>query len=410
MATPAIPANCAAVTNALLAESGRFGPGIFRRAARKRPIIRLMSKTRGAWLDGMGVTIAAVTFERMQPDTNAGLWANIAPSDGDSVNACLPPTDTAVFGQTTRTYTPQHMAINTDHFCIRDIQFDWQYAEMLTNITQGFSDISEWVWANRYTSETVRLSGHQIVLQNAGPVDGGGAGYPAVIPTSKLSQAFLNDVYLDLWREGADLPSGLDESTNEAVFTIIGGAQILKNILQDNPDIRNDMRYAYMGTKDDPFTPLIPGMPTRRRNFGGYIWEIDPYPRKFTFAGGVFTEIRPFVKSGTTKGSKWEQNPAYKAAPIIETIIWHEKTYQSLAVNTVTNPAPGWNFNANNWMGEFSPRNILHETCNPDGTILFWRALFADASKPVNPKVGWSILSLDCPLNLDLKDCHGYQT
>jgi hypothetical protein len=174
--------------------------------------------------------------------------------------------------------------------------------------------------------------------------------------------------------------------------------------------MRNDERYAYMGTKDMPFSPLLPGMPTRRRNFGGFIWEIDPYPRKFTFSGGVFTEIRPFVKSSTTKGSKWEQNPAYKAAPIIETIIWHEDNYQSLAVNTVTNPAPGWNFNANNWMGEFSPRNILHETCNPDGTILFWRALFADASKPVNPKVGWSILSLDCPLNLDLKDCHGYQT
>jgi hypothetical protein len=410
MATTVIPDNCAAVTNALLAESGRFGPGIFQRAARKRPIIRLMSKTRGAWMDGMGVTVSAVTFERMQPDTYAGVWANIAPSDGDSVNACLPPTDTASFGQTTRTYTPQHMAINTDHFCIRDIQFDWQYAEMLTKITKGFSDVSEWVWASRYTSEYVRLAGHQIVLQNAGPVDGAGAGYPAVVPTSVLSQGFLNDVYLDLYREGGDLMSGLDEATNEPVFTIIAGAQVLKGILQNNIDIRDDNRYAYMGTKDNPMTPLIPGMPTKRRNYGGFVYEIDPYPRKFTFANGVFTEIRPFVSSSTTKGIKWEQNPAYKAAPIIETIVWHEQNYQSLAVNTVSNPAPGWNFNANNWMGEFSPRNILHETCNPDGTILFWRALFADASKPVNPAVGWAILSLDCPANLDLKDCNGYQT
>lgn len=409
MATPAIPANCAATTNSLLAEQGRLQLPIYHRAARKRPIIRLMSKTRGMWNNGVGVTVGAVTFERMQPDTQAGLWANIAPSDGDSVNACLPPTDTATFGQTTRTYTPQHMAINTDHFCIRDIQFDWQFADFLTNITQGFSDISEWTWANRYTTEYVRLAGHQIVLNGNG-IDGGGAGYPGFIPNRVLSQGFLNDVYMDLYREGGDLMSGLDESTNEPVFTIIAGAQILKSIVQNNADIRQDNRFAYMGTKDNPLTPLLPGMPTRRRNYGGYIYEIDPYPRKFTFSGGVFTEIRPFVKSSTTKGSKWEQNPAYKAAPIIETIIWHESNYQSLAVNTLTNPAPGWTFNAQSWMGEFSPRNILNETCNPDGTIIFFRALFADASRPVNPKVGWAVLSLDCPQDLDLADCNGYSS
>jgi hypothetical protein len=368
-----------------------------------------MSKTRGAWADGMGVTVAAVTFERMQPNTYAGVWANIAQSDGDTVNACLPPTDSASFGQTTRTYTPQHMAINTDPFCIRDIMFDWQYADMLTKITKGFADISEWVWASRYTSEYVRLSGHQIVLNNNG-VDGGGAGYPAVNPNRVLSQGFLNDVYMDLYREGGDLMSGLDETTNEPVFTIIAGADVLKGILQDNADIRQDNRFAYMGTKDNPLTPLIPGMPIRRRNYGGFIYEIDPYPRKFTFANGAFTEIRPFISSSTTKGIKWNQNPAYKAAPIVETIVWHEENYQSLAVNTVSNPAPGWTFNPQNWMGEFSPRNILHQTCNPDGTILFWRALFADASKPINPYVGWSILSLDCPLNLDLVDCNGYAT
>lgn len=410
MAGPAIPANCTATTNALLAESGRFGPGIYRRAARKRPIIRLMSKTRGAWQNGMGVSVAAVTFERMQPDTYAGVWSNIAVSDGDSVNACLPPTDTTGFGQTTRFYQPQHMAINTDDYCIRDIQFDWQYAEMLTNITAGFADVSEWVWASRYTSEYVRLAGHQIVLSGNNPLDGAGAGYPAFAPNRQLSQGFLNDVYMDLYREGADLPSGLDEDTNEAVFTIITSANVLKGILQNNADIRQDNRFAYMGTKDNPMTPLLPGMPTKRRNYGGFIYEIDPYPRKFTFAGGVFTEIRPFVKSSTTKGNKWEQNPAYKAAPIVESIIWHESNYQSLAANTVSNPAPGWNFEPRTWMGEFSPRNIIHKTCNPDGTIIFWRALFADASKPINPKVGWAILSLDCPANLDLKDCNGYAT
>jgi hypothetical protein len=409
MATTTIPANCAAVTNALLAESGRFGPGIFARAARKRPIIRLMSKTRGAWANGMGISIAAVTFERSLPDTFGGKWANIAVSDGDSVNACLPPTDTAAFGTTTRNYQPQHMAINSDHFCIRDIQFDWQYAEMLSKITAAFSDISEWTWASRYTSEYVRLAGHHLTLNNTHGVQDDATGYNTTnLPTSILTQGVLDDIYMDLYREGADLASGLAEDTNEAVFTVITSSEVLKQLLLDNPELRADKRFAYMGKGDD--SPLAIGMPTKRRIYGNYIFEIDPYPRKFVFSGGAYVEVAPFVKTATTKGYKQNLNPAYKAAPYVETIIWHESNYQSLAVNTITNPAPGWNFTPRSWMGEFSPRNILHETCNPDGTIIFWRALFGDASKPINPYVGYSILSLSCPIAADLKDCNGYTT
>jgi hypothetical protein len=118
-ATTTIPDNCQAVTNALLVESGRYGPGILARAARTRPIIRLVKAHAGAWANGMGVTVGSVTFERSLPDTLDGVWANVAQSDGDTANACLPPADTVGFGQTNRNYTPQHMAINTEYFCIR---------------------------------------------------------------------------------------------------------------------------------------------------------------------------------------------------------------------------------------------------------------------------------------------------
>lgn len=415
MATTSIPSNCAAVENALLIESGRLGPGIFARAARKRPIIRLQSKTRGAWMDGMGLSINAVTFERMLPDTYGGVWANVALSDGDSVNACLPPTDTAGFGSTTRSYQPQHMAINTDHFCIRDIQFDWQYAEMLSKITAGFADISQWVWASRYTSEYVRLAGHHFTLNTGhGEQDDNASWSGSTIqyntnfaPDARPSQGLMNDIYMSLYREGADLSSGLDESTGEPVFTVITSSETLRTILKSDPTLAQDNRYAYTGTEDNPMTPLLPGMPTKRRNYGGFMYDIDPYPRKFSLVNGAYVEIAPFVKSSTTKGNKWNLNPAYKAAPYEEMLVWHEANYQSLAVNTVTNPAPGWTFNPHDWMGKFEPRNILHETCNPDGTIIFWRALFADASKPVNPYVGYAILFATCPANIDLTDCYG---
>src|SRR6266404_6599537 len=256
MATTTIPANCAAVTNALLIESGRLGPGIFSRAARRRPIIRLMSKTRGAWMNGMGLSIGAVTFERSLPDTYGGVWSNVALSNGDDVNACLPPTDTAGFGSTVRNYAPKHMAINTDHFCIRDIQFDFEYAEMLGKITAAFADISQWVWASHYTQQTVMLGQHHLTLDkthgeqddNAVWADDGVIHYnTSNPPTARPSQGLMNDIYMSLYREGADLASGLDESTNEAVFTAITSAETLRSILKSDPTLATDNRYAYMG-------------------------------------------------------------------------------------------------------------------------------------------------------------------
>lgn len=403
-----MPANCFTVTNSLLQQSGQFGPGIFKRAARRRPIVRLQGSTRGSWDKGRGITVGALTLERMMPDTYAGVWAPIANSDGADVNACLPPTDTATFGQTSRTYSPDHMAIDTDYFCIRDIETDYDYVAFVSAMTMGFANISEWTWGSRYTSEYVRLAGHKLTLNKTHGTQDSPTSYNVTnTPDAQLSQAVLNSLYMDLWREGADLAEGIDENDGSAAFTLITSAEVSRHVIKSDPAMAADNRYAFMGSRNDPNSPLLVGMPTKRRNYGGFIHEIDPYPRKFTFSGGAYHEVAPFVKSATTKGFKWEQNPAYKAAPIIESIIWHADNYQSLAANTGGTIAPGWEFEPHSWMGSFEPRNIRDRTCNPDGTMIYFRALFADASKPINPAVGYGILHLDCPANINLADCTG---
>ena len=113
MATTSVPTTCTAVTNALMYESNRLTDGMFARAALKRPIIRLQSKTRGEFKLGAGITQSSVRFERSfapftaasgDPATAAadpwGASTNMALSDGDTVNSCRPPTDSVRFGQT----------------------------------------------------------------------------------------------------------------------------------------------------------------------------------------------------------------------------------------------------------------------------------------------------------------------
>lgn len=379
---------------------------MFQRIARKRPIVRLQMQNRGAWANGMGTSVSAITMERSFPTLTGDGWANIGVSDGADANSCLPPNETVAFGQTARTYQPKHYAVNTAEFCIRDILQGWQFRDFLTGVNRALDYITEVVWWRRFTLDYFANAGHHLTLNKTSGIQDSATVYNVSnLPTATLTQGVLDTIKMDLIREGGDNPSGMDEGTNEPVFTLITSAETSQQIIRNNPELRTDMRYAFMGKAEG--SPLVAGIPTKRRNYGGWIHEIDPYPRRFIFAGGAYVEVAPFVSSATTKGNKWEQNPAYQTAPYEESIVWHKDTYQSLAVNTITEPAPGWKFDARTWMGEFSVRNILHATCNPDGTIIFFRALFADAAKPMVPQVGWTIIHARCGPALSLVDCYG---
>lgn len=404
MATTSIPANCATVTNALLAESGRLGGRMYQRAQRMRPIIKYQSKTRGAWENGIGYSYNAVTFERSFAPLTGDPWTTVTASDGDTVNACRPPTDTVSFGQTSRAVTPRHYALNTEDFCIRDIQNDWQYAEWMSMVSKALVDIPTWVWARRYTQDYFTQAGHHLTLNISNGVQDHASAYnTSNLPTAPLSLGVLNYIKLDLDREGGGAAAGTDESTGEPVNVVIGSSEIFDSIIRDNPNLRQDTRYAFMGKGED--SPLAPGIKVRKRNYAGWVFEVDPYPRRFTYSGGAYLEIAPFVASSTTKGNKWEQNPLWQQAPYEEAIIWHEECYQDLAINTAENMPADWKFTPQSWLGSFSVRNILDRTCNPDGTQIFFRALFASAAKPINPKVGWTVLYARCGIPTDLHTC-----
>lgn len=411
MATTSIPANCQAVENALLQESGRLSGEMYQRIARKRPIVRLLGKTRGAWQNGMGTSVSAVTFEKAFPALTGDPWEAIANSDGDALNACRPPNEVVTFGQTSRAFTPKHYSVNTQDFCIKDIQTDWQFQQFFTSVNKALDIISEWVWARRFILDYFEGAGHNLTLNGSGPdsltITDQDNGYSVASPaTVKLSMGVLNDIKLSLNREGGDKPTMFDEMTNEPVHTVIVSAETFQHILRDSPDIVANVRYAYMGARED--SPLIPGLPTKKQTFGGWNFEVDPFPRRFVISGGAYVEVASHVRVATTKGYKWNVNSAWKVAPYEESIVFHEDNIQELSVNTITSPAPGWNFDARSWMGEFTPRNILDRTCNQDGTIIYMRALYASAARPVNPEVGYTILHARCSLPYDTKSCDGY--
>lgn len=422
MSLPTFASVCAAVNDALSRESGRLTDGMFERAALARPIIRLQSKTRTSFKLGAGISQSSVRFERSLPDTftpasgdpaaaTSDPWglggnnSNLAASANGDGAGCLPGTNTVSFGQTHFTITPKHAAINTQTFCIRDIITGFMFADWMRKVSKALEYIPTWFWARRYTADYVRVVA--LANQMVSLVSGSTPTMSNTYSTStngKLRQGILDSLYAHLMRNGASQPSGVDEATGAPVFTLITSAETSIDIIRSDPDLRNDTRYAFMGKGE--MTPLVPGVPFKKKNYGGFIHEIDPYPRRFTIAGGAFLEINPFIQSTTTTGNKWEVNAAWENAPFEESIIWHEGVYRSQVVNTSENIPDGWNFTPRSYMGSFSPRNILDAVCNPDGTMIFFRGLFSDAAEPMDPTLGYSIIHNRCAPDSVVRSCY----
>lgn len=389
---------CQAVTNAFIYETGRIGPDLFRRGAAMRPIVGLVGSNRGTWTNSMGVTVSNVTFERSFSTSVANPWSDIAPSDGASVNACLPPVTTVAFGQTQRQMTPQTMAIQTGYFCIRDILFDWQFSKNLSAVKNVLNARTSWEWARKWTNDYVDNAGHNLtaIHSTSQIFDNGSSGYSvANAPTAALNYSMLETIWTSQYREGPSV-QGVAMDTEAPVAVAIVSDETYRELIRNNTALAASINYAWMGARDD--NPLLPsGIPKKRRLFGAYVFYTDPYPRRFVILNGAYVEIPVWVSSPTTKGNKQEINPDWVAAPYEETIIYTPDNFRSLAYNTMTNPSPTWNFDAINSMGDWSVRNILERDCNPDGTEIFWRAVFGDVAEPINPAVGYSILSLRCP-------------
>src|SRR4026208_2683 len=215
MAFPSFPSTCGAVTYALTRESGRLTDGLFERAALARPIIRLQSKTRGEFKLGAGISQSSVRFERSFPDTFTaatgdpsstaadpwGASANVAASAAGDGAGCLPSTNAVGFGETTFTITPKHGAINTQTFCIRDIQTGFMFADWMRKVSRALDYIPTWYWARRFTADYVRmvaLESHLVSLSGSGqPAEAATYGSGA---NGRLRQGILDLYYARLMR------------------------------------------------------------------------------------------------------------------------------------------------------------------------------------------------------------------
>lgn len=383
---------CTAITQVLTTETGRFSDEIRRRSFARSAWLELMR--RGSFPKGMGEVISNLTYERSAPTVAEPTWTSMTVVDGAEGGSCLPPVTKVGFGSTTRTYSLKRTALEGPDFCASDQLYPFQLERQLDSLFNALTErtIQEWEIHDRH--EYFRMVNRKVVVNAAmNETNTQAQVYPAFAPTSRLTMGVLNKYKARLLRDGAGL-SAMARTAMAPVLTLIASSETIDALIFDNADIRQDIRWAEPGLLMKPFG--------QQRNYRGFMFVEDPCPRRFSYSGGLFTEIAPFASSAATKGNKTDVNPAWEAAQYEESFIFDPEVMHQLIPEPVVKPHTKFVFNAQNFLGDWQLKNIPDRECNPDENIVYHRGILAAASEPVHPERGVAFVHLRCDPALNL--------
>lgn len=400
------------VEQLLVKESGRIGPDIYRKTVDQSPWLKLVKQD--AWPDEMGDSVSVLVYERSLPYNSDGTiktnWTNLASStaytDGTTTvgsgNAIAPDGGTIQFGQTLRSYNLQHTSLNSPDISLNDLRFPLKRKEQLSNIMSILTESTSEVWIQRYRDEYTRLAQNKCTATTANSTSAGedyalgiarltDGNFPLPSSTGsenlELTQGMLDRIYLNLIRDGAGA-NAYDRVNGAPVFLAIMSPEASDSLIRANADIRQDFRWS--DRVNELLAPL--GVQRTYRNFHHLV---DPFPPRWDVVSGVWVRRRPFVPvandlGASRQGFKYELNADYLAAAYEDTVIFVPEVFTSLVPKPIS-AAGAMEFSPQNYRGEFTWRNIPDRTNNPDGTIGFFRAIFASGSKPVHPQQGYVI-------------------
>lgn len=384
---------CENIKNAFYALTGQVSPRLYNRISLNDPWVGYVEK--GEWPTGMGYTINSMMLERTLTDSETGTeWVNATPSGSGDVattnNNCLPTPEPLQFGQTLTPFTMQRRNLQTENFCINDLQNDFMISQVLSNVMDQLETVTEWVWSNRFQNEYLRLCDHKVTERQTGfDISATSFNFGTTPPTSRLLQGTLEQIYQQLVLDGAVATAGAigKGANDQPIFALFTDAVTSRDLIRQDPELRMDFRYA---DPDKLINTL--GTPYSYNGFK-HVWL--KFPPRYDAAGA---RVYPYLPAAsTTKGWKRLINPAYIYAPIQVSFIFIPTVFTCLYERPSTNPGGAIKFDAYSHMGEFQFLVITDKECNPRGELGFFDALYASASQPGQTYLGWAIAHLNCP-------------
>lgn len=392
----ALDYTCDEVVDFFIRETGRFSPTM----AQKRGVIGAWQAgtPRGEWVDGQGVVLNSLVFERTVPLDNGDEWTDTNPSAGDGIgfgdDQCTLNPEIVKFGQTTRSMRVQRRNIQTNDICVEDLRSDFQVAQVLGQMMVNLEYISSYVWETRYRREYIRLAEHHITER--GNMDISATTFnPANPPTSRLLNGTLERIYDYLMLNGAGVDGSIGTGAGgRPIFDLYTDPNTSRDLIRQDPALREDFRFAFEGTGIN--SPLLQQRGDMK-SYDGFRHVFD-YPYRYEIVGGVERQVHPYADPTlATKGVKQDINSAYLYATYQRSVVHIPTVFRSLVPRPITNPGGKLHFDAVNYMGLFDFLVIKDKKCNPRGQKGFFDAVFASASEPGKTWHGFVIDHLNCP-------------
>jgi len=375
--------SCEAVTNFVHNETGRFVVPIMERRVFQRSLWLNIIR-RGEWMNGMGPSLNVLFYERSAPTEADPSWTSIQPNDvipdGQAGGSCLPPSEKIPIASTTRNFSLERIAREGPDICNIDIMPAFDLQNQLESVAGILGDYSRILWEIKYRHEYFRLCQTKVVVDDcasgATNTNTLATTYPAACPTQPLHMAIVRYYFIDQMREGAGADALLRGAGGSPLGIMIVSNETRGNIIRQNAEIREDIRLSNLNN-------LLVRAFGVSHSYGDIAWLADPYPRRFSCAAGVFTEIPAFaLGSNATKGQEAIVNPTWKTAADEESFLFDAEVMESLIPRPPTDPHPNFKFDPVNFTGAVTLKNIIDRTCNPDGTVIYHRLQLGHAGKP----------------------------
>ena len=372
-------------------EQNRIGEKIYARSLNKSPWLKLIPKE--TWPDGMSDTLLSITGERNLPD-DTDTWENVV-NDGNG--NCVPTEYAVGSGFTERQYTMQRKALVSDNVCVDTTRNAFRAREqtriMFNNLTRAVA----YVWKRKAMLGYTENAQQKMIATHGLPTNPGS--FPGVAPTTKLTSRILSSIYENLHAENAAEDGGsLGMVNGRPQYILITDAMTSDDLMRETA---NKDAFLYNPSRvPELLQPL--GV---ERAFLGFYHMIETLPPRYTFSGGVFTEIAPFTKVATNKGTKLVINEAWRAAPYQDSFVFLPSVISLVVPQPISTQGSKTQWNPQSYMGDFKWLNIQDRTDNPLGTIGFYYALLQCAVKPCLPEFGYVIRHLRCPADLDHTEC-----
>lgn len=330
------------------------------------------------------------------------MWGGVSPNDNS--NSCAPTGDQVPRGNTERTYSLVQKAQESERISVNDTRNAYMVNEQIKKVFSNLRNVVAYTWKRRSILEYTRVAEYKVIAANGLPHND--AEFPAIAPTTKLTQNILNIWYTYLIQNSAELDGGgFGMAEGRPQFVLITDMETSDSIMREtntqNAFLWNDKRVQEL------LAPLGVERPIR-----GFYHTIDNLPRRYTFDGGVWEEVLPYESVAASVGTKARLSSAYITAPYTDSVIFLPNVISLMHPKPISSVGSGTSFNPQTYVGDFKWLNVQNVDSasayyNPDNSWGFYRSLMMSATKPVHPEFGIVIRHLRCPSDIGTATCSG---